>query len=224
MQRIKPKYIRIGGIVLATLLIIILIAGYIAYSKREAFLKKELASAEAKAKKDYNLDIKIGSANFTGLSTVSFSDITIVPQDRDSLLSIKKLSVSVKIMPLIIGEVKLGDVTLDDAHLNLTDVNKVKNFDFLFKKKKDTTANTGSKLDLADLANHLVNQFLYKIPDDLNLKNFLLTFTSDTSHLKLLTTTATIKAGKLTSTIIVDDGQATWHFDGIMHPSDKTST
>ena len=221
MQRIKPKYIRIGGIVLATLLIIVLIAGYIAYSKREAFLQKELVSAEVKAKRDYNLDIKIGSANFTGLNTVSFSDITIVPQDRDSLLAIKKLSVSVKLMPLIIGEVKLGEVTLDDAHLNLTDINKVKNFDFLFKKKKDTTANTDSKLNLADLANHLINQFLYKIPDDLNLKNFLLTYTSDTSHLKLLTTTATIKGGNLTSTIIVDDGQATWHFVGKMHPSDR---
>jgi len=221
MQRIKPKYIRIGGIILATIFIIVLILGYIAYSKREAFLQKELVSAEAKAKKDYNLDIKIGSANFTGFSTVSFSDITIVPQDRDSLLSIKKLSVSVKIMPLIIGEVKLGEVTLDDAHLNLTDINKVKNFDFLFKKKKDTTATTNSKLNLADLANNLINQFLYKIPDDLNLKNFLLTFTSDTSHLKLLTTTATIKSGNLTSTIIVDDGQATWHFAGKMHPSDK---
>lgn len=220
MQRIKPKYIRIGGIVLATLLIIILIVGYIAYSKREAVLQKELASAEAKAKKDYNLDIKIGSANFTGLSTVSFSDITIVPENRDSLLAIKKLSVSVKLMPLIIGEVKLGDVTLDDAHLNLTDINKVKNFDFLFKKKKDTTS-TNTKLNLADLANNLINQFLYKIPDDLDLKNFLLTYTSDTSHLKLLTTTAAIKNGNLTSTINVNDGQATWHFEGKMHPSDK---
>src|ERR1700761_2118294 len=182
MQRIKPKYIRIGGIILATLLIIVLIVGYIAYSKREAVLQKELAGAEAKAKKDYNLDIKIGSANFTGLSTGSFSDISIVPQDRDSLLSIKKLSVSVKIMPLIVGEVKLGDVTLDDAHLNLTDINKVRNFDFLFKKKKDTTS-TNTKLNLADLANNLINQFLYKIPDNLNLKNFLLTYTADTAHL-----------------------------------------
>ena len=55
MQRIKPKYIRIGGIIFAILLIIILIAGYTAYSKREAFLQKELVTAEAKAKKDYAL-------------------------------------------------------------------------------------------------------------------------------------------------------------------------
>ena len=30
-----------------------------------------------------------------------------------------------------------------------------------------------------------------------------------------------IKNGKLSSTIKVDDGAATWHFAGKMHPSDK---
>jgi len=220
MQRLNPKYIRIAGIVIISLVVIFLIAGVIAYNKRGALLKKELAAAEVKAKKDYNLDIKIGSAGFTGLSTVALSDITIVPENRDSLLSIKQLNVSVKIMPLLVGEIKLSDVILNDAHLNLTDINHVKNFDFLFKKKKDSTA-TSSKIDLAELANNLINQFLYKIPDNLDLKNFLVTYTADTAHLSLLTTTATIKNGLLTSTINVDNGTSTWHFDGKMHPSDK---
>ena len=220
MRRLNPKYIRIAIIVVVSLIVIVLIGGYIAYTKREALLQKELAKAEAKAKKDYNLDIKIGSASFTGLSTVAFSDITIVPENRDSLLSIKTLSVSVKLMPLILGEVKLSNVTLENGHLNLTDINKVKNFDFLFKKKTDSTE-THTKGSLATLANNLINQFLYKIPDNLDLKNFLLSFTKDSTTLKLLTTTATIKSGNLTSTINVNDGQATWHFEGKMHPSDK---
>ena len=223
MQRrkpINPKYLRIAGVVLFIIVAIVSIGGYIAYSKREALLQKELTKAESKAKRDYNLDIKIGSANFTGLSTVAFSDITIVPENRDSLLSIKTLSVSVKLMPLILGEVKLSDISLEDGHLNLTDINKVKNFDFLFKKKKDTTE-TSTKLSLADLANNLIKELLYKIPDNLNLKNFIITVTADSSHLKLLTTTAEIKSGDLTSTIIVDDNAATWHFEGKLHPSDK---
>jgi hypothetical protein len=220
MQRLKPKYIRIAGIVIVLLVILFLIGGYIAYSKREAILEKELAKAELKAKKDYNLDIKIGSASFTGLSTVAFSDITIVPDGRDSLLKIDKLSITVKLMPLILGEVKLSDVVLETGHLNLTDSNKVKNFDFLFRKKKDTTATT-SKTNLADLANNLINQFLYKIPDNLNLKNFLITFKGDSSSIKMLTTTASIQNGNLTSNIVVDGGAATWHFVGKMHPSDK---
>ena len=220
MQRLKPKYIRIAGIVIVLLVIVILIGGYIAYTKREAILERELAKAELKAKTDYNLDIKIGSASFTGLSTVAFSNITIVPDGRDSLLKIDKLSITVKLMPLILGEVKLSDVALDNGHLNLIDSNKVKNFDFLFKHKKDTTATT-SKTNLADLANNLINEFLYKIPDNLDLKNFLITFKGDSSSIKMLTTTASIQNGNLTSNIIVDGGVATWHFVGKMHPSDK---
>ncbi|TSD64720.1 penicillin-binding protein [Inquilinus sp. KBS0705] len=216
---INPKYIRIAGIVAAVIVVIILIGGYVAYSKREALLQKAIYKAKAKAKRDYNLDVKIGSAHFTGLSSVAFSDIAVVPYQRDSLLSVKAFSVSVKILPLIFGNVKLADVSLKDAHLNLTSIKGIKNFDFLFKKKRDTTKNT--KIDLSDVSDNLINEVLYKIPDNLTLNNFLISFTDDTTHLKLLAQNALIKDGKLSSTIKVDDGASTWHFDGIMHPSDK---
>lgn len=220
MQRLNPKYVRIAGIVIISLIVLFIIGGYIAYTKREAFLQKAITKAKLKAKRDYNLDVKIGSAHFTGLSTVSFSDITIVPEQRDSLLSIKKFDISVKLMPLIFGNIKLSDVVLQSGHLNLTDINHIKNFDFLFKKKEDTTEKK-SRADLSELANNLINQVLYKIPDNLNVSNFLVTFAGDSAKVKLLAQTALIKDGKLSSTIKVDDGAATWHFEGKMHPSDK---
>jgi len=220
MRRPIPKYIRIGGIVVISLIILLLIGGYIAYGKREAMLQKEIAKAKEKAKKDYNLNVNIGSAHFTGLATVSLSDITVVPDQRDSLLSIKKFDVSIKIIPLLFGNVKLADVVLDNGHLNLTDVKGIKNFDFLFKKKKDTTEKK-ERADLSVLANNLVKQVLYKIPDDLDLRNFLVTFKKDSAGIKLLAQSAVIKDGKLSSTIKVNDTLATWHFAGKMHPSDK---
>jgi hypothetical protein len=220
MHRLNPKYVRIAGIIVISLIILFLIGGYIAYNKREGLLQSAISKAKLKAKRDYNLDVKIGSAHFTGLSTVSFSDITVVPDQRDSLLNIKKFDISIKIIPLIFGNIKLADVVLDNGHLNLTDIKGIKNFDFLFKKKKDTTENK-THADLSELANNLIKQVLYKIPDDLNLKDFLVTFKNDSASIKLLAQTALIKDGKLSSTIKVDDGSATWHFDGKMHPSDK---
>jgi hypothetical protein len=220
MHRPNSKYIRIAGIIAICLIILLLIGGYIAFTKRGAFLQSAISKAKLKAKKDYNLDLEIGSAHFIGLSTVSFSDITIVPDKRDSLLSIKKFDISIKLMPLIFGNVKLADVVLDNGHLNLTDIKGVRNFDFLFKKKKDTTEKK-TRADLSELANNLMKQVLYKIPDDLDLKNFLVTFKNDSAGVKLLAQTAVIKDGKLSSTIKVDDGAATWHFAGKMHPSDK---
>ena len=217
---LNPKYVRIGGMVLAALFVIFLIVGYIAYSKREALLQSAIAKAKKKARRDYNLDLKIGSAHFVGLSTVSFTDITVVPAQRDSLLNIKKFEVGVKLMPLLFGNVKLASVTLQNAHLNLTDIHHVKNFDFLFKKKKDTTE-THTKADLSELADNLVNQVLYKIPDNLAVNNFLVSFATDSSNFKALTTSALIEGGRLSSTIKINNGAATWHFEGRMRPSDK---
>ncbi|MEO6851203.1 MAG: transglycosylase domain-containing protein [Mucilaginibacter sp.] len=220
MHRLNPKYIRIAGIVIISLVILLSVGGYIAYTKREALLQKAIAKAKLKAKKDYNLDVKIGSAHFTGLSTISFSDITIVPDQRDSLLSIKNFDISVKLMPLLFGNIKLSDVVLQTGHLNLSSIKGVKNFDFLFKKKKDSTA-TKSKADLSELANNLIKQVLYKIPDDLDVSNFLVTFADDSASVKLLAKTMLIKNGNLSSSIILDNGAAMWHLAGKMHPSDK---
>ncbi|HEY8929040.1 MAG TPA: transglycosylase domain-containing protein [Mucilaginibacter sp.] len=216
---INPKYVRIALIVLAALFLLLLIGGYVAYTKREALLQKAIAKAKDKARSTYNLDLEIGSAHFTGLSTVAFTNITVVPQHRDSLLNIKQFTVSVKLLPLVFGNVKLADVELQQGHLNLTDINHVRNFDFLFKKKKDTTDKT--KVDLAELAGNLINQVLYKIPDNLKLNNFLVSFKNDSASVTALAQSALIRDGKLTSTININNGLALWHFDGRMHPSDK---
>lgn len=220
MHRLNPKYIRIAAIVIGVLVLITLIGGYIAYSKREALLQTAIAKATAKAKREYNLDVKIGKARFTGLSTVAFSGISIVPYQRDSLLRIDDFEVSVKLMPLILGEVKLADVRLKNGYLNLISKNGVRNFDFLFRKKKDSTS-TKSKSGLNELADNLINEVLYKIPDNLDLQNFKITFADDSNTVKLLAKTALIKDGLLSSNIDVNDHESTWHFAGKMHPSDK---
>jgi hypothetical protein len=218
MRRPNPKYIRLAVIVAAVLFVILLIGGYIAYTKREAILQHELVKAKAKAKSQYHLDLNIGSAHFTGLSTITCDNITIVPEGRDTLLNISHFDVRIKLLPLLFGKIKLANVDLQNGHLNLTDIKGVKNFDFLFKKKKDSTAT--HKSDLSELSNNLINEVLYKIPDNLGMNNFLLSYTNDSTNFKILTQVAKIDDGDLTSTIKVND-TATWHFAGTMHPSDK---
>ncbi|MCC8424520.1 biosynthetic peptidoglycan transglycosylase [Mucilaginibacter sp. UR6-11] len=220
MHRLNPKYIRLAGIVAASLLVILLIGGYIAYTKREGILQHEITKAKAKAKSLYHLNLQIGSAHFTGLTTITCTDITIVPENRDSLLTVKHFDVSIKLWPLLFGNIKLANVDLLNGHLNLTDLKGIRNFDFLFKKKADSTQ-ARAKVDLSELSNNLIKQVLYKIPDNLIVNNFLVSFTNDSTKLKLLTQTAKIDDGDLTSTLKINDTVATWHFAGTMHPSDK---
>lgn len=220
MHRFKRKHLKITLIIIISFLIIAVIGGVIAYYKRESLLQKVISKATAKAKNEYNLDVKIGSAHFSGISTVVFENFSVVPEQRDSLLKIDLFSVKVKVLPLLFGNVKFSEVTLIDGRLNLTSIKGVKNFDFLFKRKKDTT-DVSSKLDLAAFAHNMMNQILYKIPDDLNLKNFELNLRDEDNHLTLFAEKAIIADGKLTSTIKVDRDFATWHLVGKMQPSDK---
>jgi len=218
---IPKKYIKIGAWVLGIFLVICMVTGAVAYDKREALLKKMVAKAIHKAKTDYNLDVKIGSAGFSGLSTVHMTDISVVPQDRDTLTTISDMTIGVKLMPLLAGNVKLAELGLDSGTINIVVKDSLTNLDFILKRKKKDTVSTG-KMNLADLAHNLLNQMLYKIPDDMQIKNLMLRVNdNDTAKLSFLTTEATIVDGALKSNILVNGNEATWHLNGLLEPADK---
>jgi hypothetical protein len=218
---IPKKYIKIGAWVLGIFLVVCMVTGAVAYSKREALLKRMVAKAISKARTDYNLDVKIGTAGFSGLSTVHLTNITVVPQDRDTLSNISDLTVGVKLMPLILGDVKLAELQLDSGTINIVIKDSLTNLDFFLKRKKKDTVST-DKMNLAKLAHNLLNQMLYKVPDNMGLKNLMLKVNdNDTAKLSFLTSTATIVDGALNSTILVNGNESTWHLNGQLEPSDK---
>lgn len=220
-MQIPERYYKVGGVVLASLLVIILIGGTIAYTKREALLKAAIEKGIRKAKTDYNLDVKIKSARFAGLKTIDFEEISIVPKNRDSLAHIQNFKVGIKLLPLILGDIKLSEVAMGNSWIHLSKKDSISNYDFLFRKKGLDTLKSSRKVNLAELANNLLNQMLYKIPDDMDIRNFEIRITDDTSKLMLHTSTATIDNGKVKSTIVVNRNESVWHLQGNVDPGDK---
>ena len=219
---IPKKYIKTGAWILGFFLALSIIFGSIAYSKREVLLKKMIAKAITKANRDYGLDVKIETAGFNGLSTVHLTNISIVPKDRDTLSTISDLTIGVKLLPLIFGNVKLSRVDLNSGKVNIVLKDSITNLDFILKRKKKDNTETKSKLNLSELAERIVNQVLYKIPDNMQVKNLLFHLNdNDTAKLQFLTTSATIDDGDLKSTILVNGNEATWHVNGNLDPGSK---
>ncbi|MFC3561369.1 transglycosylase domain-containing protein [Pedobacter jamesrossensis] len=218
---VPKKYLKIGAWVLGVFFIVCIALGAVAYSKREALLKKMVAKAIAKANKDYNLDVKIGSAGFTGLSTVKMTGISVVPKDRDTLANIGELSIGVKLFPLIFGNVKLAEVKLNDGFVGIVLKDSTTNIDFILKRKKKDSTETKSKVNLSEIASNLLNQVLYKIPDDMDIKNMVFKLNDNDTAKLSFATVATIDGGDLKSTINVNNGESTWHFDGYVNPGSK---
>ena len=219
---IPKKYIKAGAWILGIFVVLIIILGAIAYSKREALLKKVIARAITKADRDYGLSVKIGEAGFNGLSTVHMKHISVVPKDRDTLSTVEDLTIGVKIFPLLFGDVKLAEVVLNTGKVSIVVKDSLTNLDFFLKRKKKDNPEKKNKVDLSELAHDLLNQVLNKIPDDMEVKNLLFTLNdNDTARLNFMTTTATIDDGDLHSTIIVNNNEARWHLNGKVYPGKK---
>ncbi|WP_423147627.1 transglycosylase domain-containing protein [Rubrolithibacter danxiaensis] len=220
-MRIHPRYLKIAGITLLSLIVIALVAGIIAYNKREQLLKAAIDKAIKKAKRDYDLNVEIGDASFQGLKTVELKNITVVPQNRDSLATIADLSVSVKLMPLLVGNIRLAGLKMFNSKISLIKKDSLRNYDFLFRKKKEDTTAKKTPVNLAELANKLLNEMLDKIPDDMSVKNFSVSFKDDNDSLRFLTTSAIIDNGDLKSSISVNNNFAIWHLNGHVDGDDK---
>jgi hypothetical protein len=213
------KYKKPLLILIASIFILFLIGIAIAFNKRQSLLDAAIAKAIKKAKTEYGLNVKIDSYGFSGLSKVRFQSVSIVPEQKDTLAKIKNLEVGVKLFPLIFGSVKIAELDIHNALVSLIKKDSISNYDFLFKKKDKDTLDNKTKVDLSELANKLLNQALDKIPEDMDIKNFLVTYDQDTTHFSLLAESATIVNGDVNSTIKYNKNQAVWHVAGTANPS-----
>jgi hypothetical protein len=219
-MQISKKQYKIIRIVSISLLGLLFIGSIIAFTKREALLNTAIKKAINKADKEYDLILKIENAGFVGLSTVSFKNITVIPRGKDSLARIINFRVGVKLFPLLLGDIKLSEIKLDRGFINLVKRDSLSNFDFLFRKKKEV-AEEKTEMDLGRLANNLINQLLYKIPDEMDIRDFEIKFKDDSGSVSLFTRSATIDGGDVNSTILVNGNESVWHVKGTVDPGDK---
>ncbi len=215
------KYKKVILICVLAFLAIMIVGVSVLYNKRDGLLKAAVAKGISKAKIKYNLDVAIASYEFDGLTSVYFKDISVIPENRDSLARIGDLKVGVKLLPLLFGNVKISELDIHDAVVSLIKKDSLSNYEFLFKKDAKDSIKKDTKNDLSELANKLIKRALDKIPDDMDIKNFVVSYHQDTTHFSLKAESATIANGKVNSTIKLNDNQAVWHVSGTADPSNQ---
>jgi len=227
LDRITKRQLIIGGIVLGVLLLGGIVAFAIAYHKREALLANTLAKMQAQLADDYQIELAIGKAYFSGLTTVTLEQVSLTPQDRDRLAGIAEASVSVRLFPLITGDVKFGQLRVHNAHIQLIKKDSVSNYDFLFRERDTLQQGTPTKegettsVNMAEAANRMLNSVLYKIPRNMELREFLLTYSDDSIQQRISVPKADIENGSLTSAVYLNDNKAAWQVSGRLNPSER---
>src|SRR5690606_32483658 len=93
LSKITRKQLIIAGIILGVVLIAGIIAFMAIYNKRENLLASAIARMQSRLERDYQIDLAIDTAYFSGLSTVTFENISLTPQGHERLMEVKDMSV-----------------------------------------------------------------------------------------------------------------------------------
>lgn len=172
--------------ILIGLLSLLLLGSIGLYFSRDLILQKVIAKIERKAKAE-KVALLINDASFTALTSIRIGSMTAVPYGCDTLLKVGEVNTTIKLMPLLIGSIRLEEVDIHQPLLQVVRKDSTSNIDFLFHRPS-TTENTGKKqLDIGDLVGDLLDQVLYKIPDQLLIEDAQLILNDNGNIVKVLT-------------------------------------
>ncbi len=204
-------------------LVVLLGLGIIVFALRESFFQKVLTKVISKAKTEYQVDIQVKKSGFSGLNTVYLQNLSVVPEQRDTLLSLSEIRVSVSIFPMLFGNIKLSEIILKDGQFQVVKNDSLSNLDFIFKRKPQTNRDdSNQKTAFSEIADNLLNEILYKIPNDMRVQNFSVELIiNHQKQMSFYTALSEIQSGNLNAEIQVDSNFATWNITGKLNPNRK---
>lgn len=226
LSKITRRQLIIGGAIIGAFVVAGAIAGTIAYHKREALLASTLERIQSKLANEHQIDLTVGNAYFSGFTTITFENVAVVPQGQDQLAGVKALSVGIKLFPLLTGDVRFGRLRGHDARIQLIKKDSISNYDFLFRgadtlqvtPEASETPTDEPPVNLAQAANRMLNNVLYKIPENMDLRDFIVTYRDDSIEQQVNVPQVDIDNGNLTASVFLNDNEAAWQVSGKLNP------
>lgn len=203
---------------------IFLIVGIVLFfSFRESLLDEAIEKVTVKLERDYNAKLTVKSASFEGLTGVNITEVTLVPNQADTLFSIRKLNTSVRFFPLFLGDLQLGTLFIENGYVQLTKKGDRKNFSAFLKKDTLADNNDSKKRDYADLAYKLITKGLNLIPTDMEIKNLTFKLNDNGKKAKINFQKLLLADKQLETSINVQTNTFTqrWKINGFADPRNK---
>lgn len=218
MRTKKQWFFLVLKIVIVLLLLLI---GSIYYF-RDTILQQVLQKTEHKSQTDYNTSFTVGKAKFVGTTSVTLENIHLVPAQKDTLLSVQKITTEISLLQMLTGNLQLKNLEMQNGYIQLVNNENGRNFDAFLKK--DASEETSSeKRNYAKLANRILTRLLNLIPSEMNLQNLSLRVNDKGKKVNLHLYTLQLKDEQLQTNIqvVTNSFSQRWNLKGYANPRDK---
>ena len=219
---VRRKWFIISIASLASLIVLGIIWGL---SVRGAMLEKAVNQVKNKLKTDYQLNFQVRDYQFSGLSTVNFTKIRLTPDSLEQLAAIERFEVSVNLLPLLFGNVTIGDMVLDSADITLVKQgDSLANYDFLFRKKQqiDSVDTKTESVNLSERMDQMLKQVFQKIPRNLSMQQVSLSYQDSVSKQGIHIPAGKIANGKYDIDVFLNERGGQWNFKGNINSGKQT--
>jgi translocation and assembly module TamB len=147
------------GLIALVLLLVLGVVVFLQFPDGQDFVARR---AEGYLRDKLKTEVRLGKFRTDFRHAINFDDVYLADQQRDTLLSVGHLGVSLDIWALLHKQVNVKDVELNDGRVRLTrtEPDSVNNYDFIVKAFSDPTApvdttSSGLKYDIGRV--HLSN-------------------------------------------------------------------
>lgn len=123
----------------------------------------------------FGLDMAYSGLSMKGISTISLQGLTVIPENRDTLLALQSLDVRISLWKSLWGGIRVKDVKMDGLTLNFIKRDSIANYDFLFLRSHNPSSTTPpeekSSSDYSRRTNTLLNLLFGLLPGNGELTN-----------------------------------------------------
>ena len=181
-----------------------LITLIVLFSFRARILKLVVKEVITRVEGKYPVKFTIGKADFSNYNTVRMEKIALVPIGRDTLMKTSNIDVEISLKSMLFFRPVFSQLTIENAFLTAKKQNGVDNYSFLMKKKaKQAPRDTTKARNYGDLLNRLIETAFENVPDEVNFRNFKVTYQSDHRQINIAMPELSIEDGNIKTDISV---------------------
>ncbi len=216
----------VGG----TLFLIVILLAILALNKRQGMLDQALVKIQSRAKSAYSVDLSISEAGFSGMKTIrlghmqvkSLPDSSASSLDSIPFLQARDARISLKLWPLLRGEVQLSKVSMNQLLIQAVTRDSATNYGFLSRQDRQSGETPvqdaeAEERNFAKRLDGLLGNIFRSLPINIQMEDVAMRFQTDSSERNLHIADFSMKRGDFDARIEVD-GQIQWAASGQIRP------
>jgi len=214
------QFKRFTTIFLVSFLVIIFLLILFRRPLAESVMNRKIASFN----QSHHAELKIGSFQFKGLLGIELNNISLKPQEGDTLLTIKNVEAHISLARLFRFKLGISEMSVENTRISLIKQDSTHtNYMFLLERGKSTDPIDDQQVDLASRYDRLLEAVFSKIPSTIKIKNFVIQANMKGYKFGFNLPSLIINDEMFHSfAIVYDKGQTVkWHFEGRLNPLDK---